>query len=236
MLVALCWTTALSGQAGPLRPVLPEDSVLVAREKELLDKASEDAGPLGYAELASFYFELAVPWDLPPATKAARIAQGVAAADRALARDAGSAAARTSKAGLRQMQADMEPDPAARMALIKDAEALLGMAPMPPDYEALFMRLMPRRPDAASPIPVKVQDARPDYPPIAQSARVQGTVVLEMIVDEAGRVAAVRVLRSIPLLDAAAVAAAQHWRFKPWIVNGRPMPVLMPAMVTFSLK
>src|SRR5262245_38255163 len=55
------------------------------------------------------------------------------------------------------------------------------------------------------PPPIKIKDVRPTYPPEAQQARVQGVVILEITVDTDGTVKDVIVLRSIPLLDQAAV-------------------------------
>ena len=46
--------------------------------------------------------------------------------------------------------------------------------------------------------PKKIKDVPPVYPPLAQEARVQGVVILEVRIDENGNVSDVRVLRSIP--------------------------------------
>jgi hypothetical protein len=78
VVVALwCLAAPLSGQTGPpVRPVLPDDSSVAAREKELLDKAGQDSGPLGYAELASFYCDVLDQFpDLPLASKATVLSQ-----------------------------------------------------------------------------------------------------------------------------------------------------------------
>ena len=69
---------------------------------------------------------------------------------------------------------------------------------------------------------MKVKDVKPVYPPIAQSARVQGVVIVEAIIDADGKVADARVLRSIPLLDQAALDAVQQWEFTPTLLNGMP--------------
>jgi TonB family protein len=84
--------------------------------------------------------------------------------------------------------------------------------------------------------PMKVRDVKPIYPPIAQQARVQGVVIVEAVVDETGHVAATRVLRSIPLLDAAAVEAVEQWEFTPTLMNGVPTSVIMTLTVNFSLQ
>jgi periplasmic protein TonB len=72
--------------------------------------------------------------------------------------------------------------------------------------------------------PRKIADARPIYPEIA---RIEGTVVIEASVDSAGRVDHLRVVRSVPLLDAAALDAVRQWRYTPSVLNGEPVAVLM---------
>ena len=83
--------------------------------------------------------------------------------------------------------------------------------------------------------PVKTKHVAPVYPPIAQSARVQGVVILETIIGTDGRVADARVLRSIPLLDQAALDAVRQWEFTPTHLNGVPVPVIMTMTVQFDL-
>jgi len=84
--------------------------------------------------------------------------------------------------------------------------------------------------------PKKVQDVNPVYPPIAQSARVQGVVILEATIGPNGNVQDVRVLRSIPLLDAAAIEAVKQWSYTPTLLNGVPVPVIMTVTVNFTLR
>lgn len=84
--------------------------------------------------------------------------------------------------------------------------------------------------------PKRVSYVEPMYPPIAQSARVEGTVTLEATIDEAGRVVNIRVIGSIPLLDAAAKEAVSKWRYSPTTLNGQKVPVLVTVRVTFKLR
>jgi periplasmic protein TonB len=84
--------------------------------------------------------------------------------------------------------------------------------------------------------PKLVRRIEPDYPEIARQARVEGIVVLEATTDAYGRVMDVRVLRSIPLLDQAAVDAVRQWVYEPLIINGRPRPVTFTVTVRFVLK
>lgn len=84
-------------------------------------------------------------------------------------------------------------------------------------------------------LPRKIKNVEPIYPPIAQSARVQGVVIMEIVIDASGHVGDVRVLRSIPLLDQAAIDAVKQWEFEPIRLNGNAVPVIMTATVQFSL-
>ena len=76
---------------------------------------------------------------------------------------------------------------------------------------------------------------RPEYPDLAREAQVAGTVHLWALVGLGGAVEEVRVQRSVPLLDAAAVAAVARWRFTPALNNGRPVRVWVAVPVRFSL-
>ncbi|MCY4598488.1 MAG: energy transducer TonB [Acidobacteria bacterium] len=76
----------------------------------------------------------------------------------------------------------------------------------------------------------------PVYPPVAQSARVQGIVILEAVIGPSGRVTEVTVLRSVPLLDEAAIAAVKQWEYTPTLLNGVPVPVIMTVTVNFMLQ
>jgi protein TonB len=82
--------------------------------------------------------------------------------------------------------------------------------------------------------PALLHRVNPTYPEIAIQAHVQGTVILEAVVDEDGRVQNLRVLRSIPLLDKAAIAAVEQWRYSPVILNGKPVPFVLTVVLTFS--
>lgn len=84
--------------------------------------------------------------------------------------------------------------------------------------------------------PTKIKDQRPVYPPIAQSARVQGVVIIEAVIGPDGHVQEAKVLRSIPLLDAAALDAVKQWQYTPTLLNGQPVPVIMTVTVNFTLQ
>ena len=84
--------------------------------------------------------------------------------------------------------------------------------------------------------PLKVRHVAPEYPEDAQEARVQGAVIAEIRIGPDGRVADVRVVRSIPLLDEAAVDAVRQWEFEPTFVGDLAVPVLMTVTVQFTLS
>ena len=83
--------------------------------------------------------------------------------------------------------------------------------------------------------PAKIRHVPPVYPPIAQSARVQGIVIIEAVIDPQGYVQETRVMRSIPLLDQAAIDAVKQWQFTPTLLNGVAVPVIMTVTVQFTL-
>lgn len=83
--------------------------------------------------------------------------------------------------------------------------------------------------------PALVDRVPPRYPELAMKAHVQGTVILEATVDEDGRVRDVRVLRSIALLDDAALDAVRQWRYSPLRLNGEPQPFILTVTVSFKI-
>jgi TonB family protein len=84
--------------------------------------------------------------------------------------------------------------------------------------------------------PTKIKDVRPMYPPEAREAGVQGVVIAEVHILPDGRVGSASILRSIPMLDAAALEAIQQWEFTPTLLNGVPTPVIMTVTVQFTLQ
>ena len=91
----------------------------------------------------------------------------------------------------------------------------------------------PIRPGGRVRPPEKTRHVDPVYPELARVAGVEGVVILEAIIDPRGRVQNVKVLRSIPLLDAAAIAAVERWEYEPTLLNGVPVPVVMTVTVRF---
>jgi TonB family protein len=85
------------------------------------------------------------------------------------------------------------------------------------------------------PVPKKVKNVEPRYPSEAAAQGIRGIVILDLIIDTTGAVESVRVVRSVPGLDDAAVAAASQWRYAPVEIDGRAARVRMTVPITFSL-
>ncbi len=84
-------------------------------------------------------------------------------------------------------------------------------------------------------LPEAVTKSIPVYPDIAREAGVDGQVMVQALVGKDGKVKDVRVVKSIPMLDAAAVAAVRQWVFKPALSNNKPVAVWVAVPVKFSL-
>ncbi len=106
------------------------------------------------------------------------------------------------------------------------------MAPPPPPPPA---RVAPVRVGGEVSAPRLVHRVEPEYPLIAMSALIEGTVILEATVDHTGIVRDARVLRSRGLLDEAAVRAVEQWRYEPLLLNGKATPFVLTVTVSFSL-
>ena len=76
----------------------------------------------------------------------------------------------------------------------------------------------------------------PVYPAIAKAARVSGMVIVEAIIARDGSIKDAKVIRSVPMLDQAALDAVQQWRYTPTLLNGQPVEVIMSVNVTFAIQ
>jgi protein TonB len=83
--------------------------------------------------------------------------------------------------------------------------------------------------------PRKIKDVKPVYPLPAMAAQVGGNVVIEATIGTDGKVHDTRVLKSIAVLDQAALDAVRQWEFEPSRLNGVAVAVTMVIIVTFAL-
>jgi len=84
--------------------------------------------------------------------------------------------------------------------------------------------------------PTRIKSVDPVYPDDAMKARVQGVVILECVISPSGDVESARVLRSVPMLDQAALDAVKQWQYTPTLLNGVAVPVIMTVTVNFALQ
>jgi TonB family protein len=232
---------------------------------EMLEAAEalEPADPRGAQIVATYYWEKAYKdHKLLPAEQLQYVMNGIAATDRALAINPDYVEALTYKNLLLRMRANLETDPFQKKQLIAEADTLrsraielnkgrtaingantgvmLGSPPPPPPPPGLASTspsgMVPVRVGGNIKTPTKVKDVRPVYPPDALAAGIQGVVILETTIDTEGRVSDAKVLRSIPVLDDAALEAVRQWEFTPTEVNGMLVPVIMTVTVNFTLQ
>ena len=81
--------------------------------------------------------------------------------------------------------------------------------------------------------PARIQGADPVLPETARQAGIRGVVIVEIVIAPDGHVSSAKVLRSIPVLDAAAIEAVRKWRYEPTSLNGTPVSVIMTVTVNF---
>ena len=85
-------------------------------------------------------------------------------------------------------------------------------------------------------LPEAITKVKPDYPDIAREAGVDGVVLVQALVGKDGKVKDVRVVKPIPMLNDAAIAAVRQWVFKPALSNNKPVAVWVAVPVRFSLQ
>ncbi|HEX5108539.1 MAG TPA: energy transducer TonB [Vicinamibacterales bacterium] len=111
----------------------------------------------------------------------------------------------------------------------------IAIAPPPPPPPAPEARRIVRAGSVLAP-PRKIVDVAPIYPRLAAQAGVSGIVVLEAVIAEDGTVRDLKVLRSVPLLDQAAIDAVRQWRYTPTTLGGVAVSVVMTVTVNFALR
>ena len=85
--------------------------------------------------------------------------------------------------------------------------------------------------------PKKLFSPQPRYTEEARQGRIQGTVILQAVVDAAGNITDVKVLKGLPLgLNDSAVETVQTWKYEPAKLDGKPVAVYLSLLVNFSLQ
>lgn len=89
---------------------------------------------------------------------------------------------------------------------------------------------------ASAPASIQLlQRVPPTYPPLARSTRIQGSVVLDVVIGTDGSVNSATVVSGHPLLVQSAVDAVKQWKYKPYVLDGRAVEVESRITVQFAL-
>jgi periplasmic protein TonB len=80
-----------------------------------------------------------------------------------------------------------------------------------------------------------IDKVAPQYPEVARSAHVTGTVVLRAVISKSGDIEQLQLVSGPPLLAKAAMDAVAQWRYRPTVLNGQPVEVDTSINVVFSL-
>ena len=135
-----------------------------------------------------------------------------------------------------QLAADLE----RLQASAATGQRVMPPPPLPPvtaEYARLMKEMKPVRITADMQAPKKVVDVPVLYPPAAREKKIEGVVLVEVIVDTAGKVAGAQIARSVlPDLDKAALTAARSWKFEPYVVDSTPRNAVMQVAVAFRLR
>ena len=83
--------------------------------------------------------------------------------------------------------------------------------------------------------PKAIAQVRPNYPPLARQAHIQGQVQIDAILDEQGNVIDTKVVSGPPLLYQSALDALKKWKYEPTYLNDQPIAVEMIVTITFQL-
>lgn len=83
--------------------------------------------------------------------------------------------------------------------------------------------------------PRPILQAKPEYPPLARQARIQGQVQIDAVLDEQGNVIEMKIVSGPPILYQAALDALKKWKYEPTYLNDQPIAVQMIVTITFQL-
>jgi TonB family protein len=86
--------------------------------------------------------------------------------------------------------------------------------------------------------PIPLIQPEPEYPPVAKQARIEGKVILQIVVDTKGDVTNIKVKKSMGHtgMDEAAIKAVTQWKFKPAMTNNKPVAVFIDVTINFKLE
>jgi protein TonB len=79
-----------------------------------------------------------------------------------------------------------------------------------------------------------ISKVSPPYPPDARAARIQGSVVMAVVIGKDGNVQEVSLVSGHPMLAPAAIDAVKQWKYRPYVLNGKPVEVDTQITVNFT--
>lgn len=115
-----------------------------------------------------------------------------------------------------------------------DVDVLIGVPEAPPPSGPLLAGVG----DVSNPVLIQSTKTQPDYPELARTARMEGTVIMQAVIYRDGTVGEVEVLRCTRPgvgFEEAAVAAVQTWKYEPAKQNGKPVEVFFTIKVDFTI-
>ena len=83
---------------------------------------------------------------------------------------------------------------------------------------------------------LRIQNIEPTYPVLALQARIQGTVVLRVQINQSGAVESVALISGHPMLATSAIEAVKQWKYSPYVLNGNPQTVETTVRVDFNMS
>src|SRR5205085_12102592 len=104
--------------------------------------------------------------------------------------------------------------------------------------------LSPSQPTSSGPLKVSsaaltdrlIKRLEPQYPEIARRSGLSGAVRLRLEIGTDGKVKSATVLEGAPVLASAARDAVMQWRYRPYVVENRPVPIETEIIVRFTAR
>lgn len=126
---------------------------------------------------------------------------------------------------------------------VAPAQPARKQTPAAQDHKKAASTTTSTAPAPPQPVPVdpriagtmKLSGDPPSYPPIAHAARVQGIVVVDVVIGPTGFVQDAHVISGPPLLQSATIDAIRAWHYRPWLVYGKPMPFETQVSIDFKI-
>jgi len=118
-------------------------------------------------------------------------------------------------------------DPRAQNPVISE---MLKPPPIKPVPHAVLPRI------STSMESMLIRRVTPVYPPIAVASRIQGTVVIQAVINRQGEIEKMQLISGHPLLVNSALAAVKQWKYRPYLLNGEPVDVDTRITVNFTLN